>query len=546
MQLLPRKKGREKHEDRNGIVESESFLPVAASIANDLYPPISTTQSQISTTSAGPRNVIQGGCQDVSQSSPAQLITASGRNSCSKEQDHSAHRGTVTTQSEASSIRRRRGPRASGSLDAPVRDLENKLSEHAIEFPYQPSPRLDQTNLGGTAATSTQFENVTHNILQSATAVVLSFWPVRITLKMFLHSIAIILLLGMFIGLVVAGILAIISLGSEGLVMFICAVPGGHRIMPRLGFVCHTENMVSDIVMRSMDPLFQAHAVAQGLPEEAESLFSWAAEFLTLELELNKVANSILLTDIRGKEELARKYDAYGEQALHLGRDLSDYYGDMTVHFEALSLNMEYFGRVLGERSTPIGIILSWFDQNSLVDPLNHYLDFVEQVTDDLTRKADSCRDQVRHFGETWGTVQVAHNIRLKELGGSDRGFWHWLPTLLQSRRHTQSIQDRITLVEIGRTYHEPVLSRTREHTFTQLAGLPKANLAGSDGTTLRRWSELSISMLTAFTNYRRVWLTQANFFHSDLKVDGDPGAHGPQGEDLVAEARHDGGLQVL
>ncbi|KAK5221891.1 hypothetical protein LTR72_006147 [Exophiala xenobiotica] len=444
MQSLPRKKGRKKHEDRNGIVESECFLPVAASVANDLFPPISTTQSQVSTTSAGPRNAIQGGCQDVSQSSPAQLITAPGRNSCSKEQDHSAHRGTVTTQSEASSIRRRRGPRASGSLDAPVRDLENKLSEKAIEFPYQPSPRLDQTNLGG-------------NLFQSATAVVLSFWPVRITLKLFLHSLAIILLLGMFIGLVVAGILAIISLGSEGLVMFICAVPGGHRIMPRLGFACHTENMVSDIVMRSMDSLIQAHAVAQGLPEEAEPLFSWAAEFLTLELELNKVANSILLTDIRGKEELAGKYDAYGEQALHLGRDLSDYYGDIMVYFEALSLNMEYFGRVIGERSTPFGIVLSWFDRTSLLDHLNHYLDFVEQVTDDLTRKADSCRNQVRHFGETWGIIQVAHNIRLKELGGSDRGFWHWLPTLLQSRRHTQSIQDRITLVEIGRTYHEPV-----------------------------------------------------------------------------------------
>ncbi|KAK5242893.1 hypothetical protein LTS06_011206, partial [Exophiala xenobiotica] len=174
--------------------------------------------------------------------------------------------------------------------------------------------------------------------------------------------------------------------------------------------------MVSDIVMRSMDSLIQAHAVAQGLPEEAEPLFSWAAEFLTLELELNKVANSILLTDIRGKEELAGKYDAYGEQALHLGRDLSDYYGDIMVYFEALSLNMEYFGRVIGERSTPFGIVLSWFDRTSLLDHLNHYLDFVEQVTDDLTRKADSCRNQVRHFGETWGIIQVAHNIRLKEL----------------------------------------------------------------------------------------------------------------------------------
>ncbi|KAK5279762.1 hypothetical protein LTR20_002831 [Exophiala xenobiotica] len=434
MQPLPRKKGRKKHEDRNGIVETESFLPDAASIANDLCPPISTTQSQISTTSAGPRNAIQGGCQDVSQSSPAQLITGPGRNSCSKEQDYSSHSGTVTTQSEASSIRRRRGPRASGSLDAPVRDLENKLSDNAIEFPYQPSLRLDQTNLGG-------------NLFQSATAVVLSFWPVRITLKLFLHSIAIILLLGMFIGLVVAGILAIISLGSEG------RSQNHAEIRFRMPHRKHGERR-SHALHGSVD---QAHAIAQSLPEEAESLFSWAAEFLTLELELNKVANSILLTDIRGKEELAGKYDAYGEQALHLGRDLSDYYGDIMVYFEALSLNMEYFGRVIGERSTPFGIVLSWFDRTSLLDHFNHYLDFVEQVTDNLTRKADSCRNQVRQFGETGGTIQVAHNIRLKELGGSDRGFWDWLPTLLQSRRHTQSMQDRITLVEVGRTYHEPV-----------------------------------------------------------------------------------------
>ncbi len=43
--------------------------------------------------------------------------------------------------------------------------------------------------------------------------------------------------------------------------------------------------------------------------------------------------------------------------------------------------------------------------------------------------------------------------------------------------------------------------------------------------------------MLTGFTNHRRVWLRQAIFSDSDLKVEGVLGAAGSHGQDLVASS---------
>ncbi|EXJ86839.1 hypothetical protein A1O3_03793 [Capronia epimyces CBS 606.96] len=303
-------------------------------------------------------------------------------------------------------------------------------------------------------------------------------------------------MLGIILKIVVllAFLSVMIALSSHPALMAACSVPGGPKTLQLAGISCHDLPKYTNTSATPIGPILEANIETVKLKEPAIELLPWANQFRSMEIGLLDVAQDIRHSKIKDKEAASRAGVEYARNAKKLGRSLYRLYYNITVHMEAISMNLDSLAYQVEERGTRTGALAVWLGYD-IVKDMTTYLDEVVPQIEMLIREGDDSEKHFVRLDTSWnlldgyrqqGILQLQHNL-------TSRPFYHVLP--FWSRERARQKKDLLLLENMQEVHHKPaqeIIWQIRAILYSTLNTLEIARQISREGK--KDWPYLDMS----------------------------------------------------